>query len=199
MRFRNLAITALAMSALYQTAVARAEENRQLGPHVHGHGTLSIAIEANNAAMELRVPGMDIVGFEHEVNGPDEKTLVEAARKDLQENALQLFVLPKSADCKITSSRVEVVAEEDPEGESHEGETHSADEVTAGEQGERHSEFHAVYAMTCGDATKLTSVDFAFFDRFTGSQELDVTIVDDSGQSVYEVSRESRRLQRSRQ
>ena len=60
---------------------ASAEEHRQLGAHVHGHGRLNIAIEGNTISMELEVPGMDIVGFEHEPSTPEQKAAVAQAQK----------------------------------------------------------------------------------------------------------------------
>jgi Protein of unknown function (DUF2796) len=198
MTLRDSLTVLLAASASCVAVAAQAEdEHRQLGPHVHGHGTLAIAIEANDVLMELHAPGMDIVGFEHEADTPDQKALVDAARNDLQSGPLKLFVVPDSAGCKVTSSTVDVVAEEEDAG--HEAEAQSMDGAEADEHADHHNEFRAAYALTCADTTKLTSMDFMFFDRFAGSQELDVTIVDANGQNAYEISRDSRRLERSAQ
>ena len=53
-------------------------------PHVHGHGTLNIAIEDKRVSMELEVPGMDIVGFEHAPSTDDQKAAVEKAKARLE-------------------------------------------------------------------------------------------------------------------
>jgi hypothetical protein len=76
---RVFAITAVAVLAF----AASAEEQRQLGAHEHGHGHLNIAIEAKSVAFELEVPGMDIVGFEHEPSTPEQRAAVAQAKATL--------------------------------------------------------------------------------------------------------------------
>ena len=64
-------------------ALAEQAEHRQLGPHVHGQGTLDIAIEGKKIEMELVAPGMDIVGFEHVASTDEQKAAVEKAKAKL--------------------------------------------------------------------------------------------------------------------
>ena len=65
MRKQFASTFALVAISLLMTSARAEEDHRELGPHVHGHGTLNIAIEDKRVSMELEVPGMDIVGFEH--------------------------------------------------------------------------------------------------------------------------------------
>src|SRR5690606_30969246 len=143
-------------------AAAQAEDvHRELGPHVHGQGTLAVAIEGNNVQMELVAPGMDIVGFEHEADTARQKRAVTAALADLRE-PLQLFELPDTAGCAVTSVDVELVAEE----HAHDHSVADAEKVEeTHDEDNHHSEFRATYALTCVDAAQIKTINFRFFDR----------------------------------
>jgi hypothetical protein len=81
--------------------------HRELGPHEHGRGTLNIAVEGNKISLELEVPGVDIVGFEHEAKSRNDKTTLEKAKQKLSA-PLSLFKFPASAGCRVTEAKVEV-------------------------------------------------------------------------------------------
>ncbi|MDH4983163.1 DUF2796 domain-containing protein [Hyphomicrobium sp. D-2] len=65
-------------------------EHRELGAHVHGRGTFNIAIEGSRVALELKAPGMDIVGFESAPTSDAQKAAVEKAKATLAK-PLELF------------------------------------------------------------------------------------------------------------
>ncbi|WP_343314751.1 DUF2796 domain-containing protein [Brucella sp. BE17] len=168
------------------------EERRELGPHVHGHGSLMVAIEGNNIQMEFVAPGMDIVGFEHEADTNRQKRAVEAALADLKE-PLNLFELPESAGCAVTSTDVKLVAEEH-EHDHGAAQTESPGEIDDEEN--HHSEFRATYALTCEAAEQIKSINFRFFDRFRDASELSVTFIDADGEAAFGVSRNFRNMER---
>ena len=186
-------------------APALAEDtHRELGPHAHGHGTLNIAIENTSVALELEVPGMDIVGFEHPAESGEQKAAVEKATKLLAE-PLALFRLSPSARCKVTNANIVLEAEHEDADEDHRvsaderaGGTQSKNEHTDAEQvGEDrdgrtqgHSEFHVTYALDCAEPANLTSIEFDYFARFAGAQALSVNVVSAKTQHTYEVSRD---------
>lgn len=193
---KKAAFAVLAMAFAYLAGEAHAEEqSRQLGPHEHGHGTLNIAIEGNKLELELEAPGMDIVGFEHEASTPEQKELVETARKDLGDGFLSLLVLPEAAGCKLDSSNVAVVAEEHHYEEEKQSKDASAQEA---EHEDHHTAFHATYQLTCSAPDQIKSIGFPFFERFPTSQELDITVIDEKGQSAYEVKRDSPKVEITR-
>ena len=187
----TLAILAMASACLLGQAQAK-EESRQLGPHEHGHGTLNIAIERNTLDLEFEAPGIDIVGFEHEATTPEQRALVDNARKDLGEGILSLFVFSEAAGCKLEFNEVTVVAEE-----PHDEEEKQSEGATVQEP-EYHTAFHATYRLTCSAPDQIRSIEFPFFARFPGSQELDITVIDETGQSAYEVKRDSAKLELAR-
>ena len=187
------AIFAVALACSSGNAQAD-ETQRQLGPHEHGHGTLNMAFEGSKLELELEVPGMDIVGFEHAASTPEQQALVETARNDLGEGILSLLVFPDAAGCKLMSNSVAVVAEEHHDDGDSQDKDANADE----DHEDSHNVFRGTYQLTCSAPEQLTSIDFRFFERFTGSEELDVTLIGEKGQSAYEVKRESPQLELAR-
>ena len=115
---------ALAAMSLLTTAARAEDEHRELGPHEHGHGTLNIAIEDKRVSMELEVPGMDIVGFEHAATTDD----AEGGRRQGQSpagEAARLFSLPAGAGCTVAEAKVAIEAEhhddDDDKDADHDG------------------------------------------------------------------------------
>jgi len=172
---------------VFASAAHAEDPKRALGPHVHGNGKLAVAVEGNNIQMELVAPGMDIVGFEHEADTARQKRVVQAALAELKE-PLNLFQLPEPAGCTVTSADVELIVE----GHDHDHEGH--DEAEDDEN--HHSEFRAIYAFTCADASVVKSINFRFFDRFRDAHDLDVTFIDADGESAFAVSRSFRYMER---
>jgi hypothetical protein len=187
----------LVASTLAATAASAEDEHRQLGPHEHGHGQLNIAIEKTRVAIELEVPGMDIVGFEHAAGSADEKAAVDKATKVLGA-PLEVFKLPTSAGCKVQEAKVAIEAEDDhddgeedhAEEERHEGGEHAKDEHDEHEGHEGHNEFHVTYALDCAKPAAITSIEFDYFKSFPGARNLTVNVVTAKAQNTYEVSRE---------
>jgi len=184
---RSTTLAALLVLSL-PLSVARAEdEHRELGAHVHGHGTLNIAVEKNRVVMELEAPGMDIVGFEHAARSPEQLAAVSKAKVELAK-PLAMFNLPASASCTVSKAEVELETEHDDDGEDHAehaDEDGDHDEAEAG-----HTEFHVTYALDCAKPDNLTSITFAYFTAFAGAKELTVNVVTAKAQNTYEVSRD---------
>ncbi|MCT8162112.1 DUF2796 domain-containing protein [Pseudoruegeria sp. SHC-113] len=210
-RKASLLCSTLLVAGLPAAALASGEETREMGAHEHGHGALNIAIEGNTLAIELEVPGFDIVGFEHAPESDADKAAVEEALAKLSE-PLSLFVLPEAAGCQVSEMLVELHGEElhedheeehdhdekheehaeghDHDDEKHEehAEGHDHDEHEEHAEGESHSEFHAAFLMTCEDASKLTQVELAYFNAFPNAEELEVQLVTDAGARSVEAS-----------
>ncbi len=202
MRLTSLIIVAAAVAA--QPARAE-EEHRELGPHEHGHGTLNIAVEAKRVSMELEVPGMDIVGFEHAAESKTDKAAVETATGTLSD-PLKLFKVPAAAGCKVAEANVKIEAEHEHEHEDGDhdhdakGEGKDADHAKEEkedhdhEEHEGHNEFHVTYALDCQKPESLTSIAFDYFKSFAGAQALTVNVVTAKAQNKYEVTRDKATL-----
>ena len=170
---------------------ASAESKRQMDAHQHGHGKLNLAVEGQTLQMELEVPGVDIVGFEHAARSASDQAKVKIGKKKLFE-PLALFSLPTAAECKITSSSVMVEGENETRGSGHDAHGHSHDEKHHEDgDSESHSEFHAEYTFTCSNVNAITEIAFPYFDAFPNSEELAVTIITDKSQKAFEVTRKN--------
>jgi hypothetical protein len=186
----------LALALLVPVAASAADEHRELGAHVHGHGTLNIAIEDKRVSIELEAPGMDIVGFEHAASTDDQKSKVDAAKSILQ-RPLDILALPAAAGCSVAAADVALEAEhhhdDDGDGHDHDKADKAADDHDHG-HGDHdhagHNQFHATYELECASPAQLTSIGFDYFKHFTGAQGLTVNVAAAKGQSKYEVSRD---------
>jgi hypothetical protein len=127
--------------------------------------------------MELEVPGVDIVGFEHAAKTSREKSAVEKAKAQLAA-PLILFALPAAAACRVTEAKIEV-------------ENGAKEETKGDNKGDGHSEFHVEYALECAAPANLTGIEFGYFRAFAGAQKLDVNVITPKGQNKFEVTRAS--------
>ena len=211
--------TALSLTIL--TAGAAHTQTRELDAHQHGHGALNIAFEGASVAMELEVPGADIVGFEHPAESDADRALIDAAIAQLAK-PLELFAMPAAAGCTVTAANVALLGEDDHDehGDDHKDEhdddlkdehaddhkdehddDHKDDHADdhkdehADEEGEEgHNEFHAEYALTCADPSAIDAIEFVYFERFPNAAELDIQLISDKGAKGFEVERDEPRL-----
>jgi len=112
--------TALLCTTMVTTAFPLlAEEKRELGAHAHGHGALNIAVDGKTLAMELEVPGFDIVGFEHAAESDADKMAVEKGMAQLLA-AADLLVFSEAAGCTVTSASAELHGDDGHDEHGHE-------------------------------------------------------------------------------
>lgn len=195
-------------TALLVTALPLgAQETRQMDAHVHGTGALQIAIDGPVIAMEITVPGADIVGFEHLPGSDADRAALDAALAQFGD-AFTLFTLQGDPGCTSVTKIADthgygVAPDHGDDHDDHGADDHGAnaddhDHDTAAEAGHddhdhdsgaNHAEFHAVYEMTCTDPAALMAIAFPYFDLFENAQELDVQIVSDTGAMAAEVTR----------
>ncbi len=141
-------------------------------PHRHGEGYLSIEIDGSELALSLKVPSVNIVGFERNAETDDERAAIAAAISDLS-NPLELFVLPIDAGCAAMSANVARV------GDAFGQESTGDDEI--------HTEFQAEYSVQCQNVAGVNMVEFAFFDRFPDTRSFRVKVVSQGGMRIQEV------------
>ncbi len=183
--------TTLFTAALLMIATsAFAEEKRQAGAHVHGHGTLNIVIDKDTVSMEFEAPGNDIVGFENEPSTPEQKAAVEKAKATLA-NPLSLFKPTAAAGCTLKSAEVKMEAgSHDHAGHDHTGHDDAkANGAGPAQPGTKHADFDGDFTFQCADIGKLTGMTFDYFKLFPAAEELDVTVVTPKGQTKFEVTR----------
>lgn len=82
--------------------------------------------------------------------------------------------------------------EEHAEHDDHDHEEHAEhDDHDDHAEEASHSEFHAEYLMTCADVTKVTEIEFAYFDVFENALELEVQVVSADGAQAFEVEHDA--------
>lgn len=192
MPFRYLAV-ALCLFA----ASAQAEDKRRASAHEHGLGRLDIAIEGNTVAMALRVPGADIVGFEHAAKSDADKAALADALAKLKK-PLTLFVPPATAACTVTAAEAEFETDQDEErkdgGKENDHGKDAKHEEGKDRDEEGHAEFHAEYQLSCDKIDALDHMEFAYFAQFPAAEELEVQVISDKGQKGAEMTPDATRL-----
>jgi hypothetical protein len=179
-------------SATPSEPAIQAEATRQLGAHVHGTGQLSIAIERRSVEIELEVPAMDIVGFEHLALTTEQRQAVEKARTILS-NPLDLIRLPAAAGCEVASAKAGL---EIGGGHDHDQAKNDKDSTTPkAEDKRRHTEFHAEYTLTCTKPELIQTIEFDYFKVFPRAEALDVTLIGPRGQAKAKATRGQPRVE----
>ncbi len=178
-------IACLALVGL--SAPTLAAQTRDLEAHAHGHSTLDIAFDGTEVAMELRAPGVDIVGFEYTAATVADRGRIDTAIADLSEPLL-LFVMPVAAGCTVTQAAAGLVL---PSKQEHGG-AQGDDAGRAEEAG--HTEFSASYLLTCAAPAAIDRIRFSFFETFPNAEEIDIQMIGRSGSRGFEVGRDDPEL-----
>lgn len=171
-------------------------EHRELGPHVHGHGTLNIAFEGGRVTLDLETPGTDLLGFEHEAKSDAEKAALTDVDAKLKA-PLALFKFPSGAGCKVAEAKVDL--DDDEAEDAKAGANATASKGAAGHNHADHDHgdhAHGPYAtiggeyeLSCASLSAITSIEFDYFKIFPRAQSLTVNVVTPRAQSAFEVTR----------
>ena len=162
-------------------AVAVEPDHRQHDAHVHGMGSVNVAVDGNSLMLELSIPAHDLVGFEHAPATEQEHQTVDNAVATLRDG-LALFVPSAEAKCRQTRSDVKsALLEADHHDEDHDHE--SGHESHHGDEEETHAEFALFYQFECEHVKQLERLSFAIFQSFSGVRNLQVQFIGPSGQS----------------
>lgn len=182
------------------------EAQRQLGAHEHGTGTFDLAIDRTYVVGELRVPRMDIIGFETVAKTTDERIAFVKGMQDLHKPEL-LFAFPAAAECTFDFATVGVednakAGSKTAKAEDHDHD-HGAEKAEAAKDdhdhdhdhgdaksetssdGETHSEFAVKYAWTCTKPAALAEMSFPYFKSFPKAKKLTVQVVRDGAQAQH--------------
>ena len=192
----RIALALLGLAVVAPAGPSMAQQ-RELGAHEHGRGTLNIALEGNRLTMELEVPGADIVGFEHKAKSRKDKAAVAAAKQRLSQ-PLTLFKLPASAGCILKEAKAVLEGEDHDHGHGHDhGKSAKAKDAKKGAEAHddhAHSQFHAQYAFDCKAPGSITAIELDYFRAFAGADKLEVNLITPKGQTKLEATRAKPRL-----
>lgn len=157
-------------------------------PHVHGAGTLQLVLEGGSLNAELRLPAMDVVGFEHAPREAKHKEAVKNAVGMLKDSR-QVLVPADDARCTAAPG---VVKSELLEGERHAADhkhdhdkhDHDKDEAAGHDHadGEAHADFEVAYRFDCGRPEALKQIKVILFQQLPRLEKLEVESVTSTGQ-----------------
>jgi hypothetical protein len=149
-------------------------------PHVHGAGALQLVLEGGNLNIELRLPAMDVVGFEHAPRTAKHKEAVKTAVALLKDSR-KAFELPAAAQCtaapgKVESALLETRQDHDHghDKQDHDHHEHSDEEV--------HADFEVAYRFDCRHPESLKSLKVTLFQYLPRLEKLEVQSVTPTGQ-----------------
>ncbi len=143
-------------------------------PHVHGVGTLQLVLEGNHLHVELSLPAMDVVGFEHTPKTAEQRDAVTKAVALLKDSG-HVIEPPAAAGCTTAPGRVESALLEDQQDHEHEHEHEHAD-------GEAHADFDVTYQFDCRRPEALSPLAVTLFQHLPRLEKLDVQSVTPGGQ-----------------
>ena len=208
-------VTALGCALLAGVALAASDDgHREHDPHEHGRGMLDIVLEGEELVAELRIPAVNVVGFEH---APGDDAEREAVREAVARfaNAAAVLVPTADADCELEDVEAEIAGtdhdgrwrvgaqgsvEEGHEGEDHDEDAHAKREheedeheedehaKQAGESGaEVHAELHATYRFHCHAPGRLARIDVRVFELLHEAEEIGVRVVTPTAQTAMDL------------
>ena len=203
---RILLATGLASALLAEAAFAASDgEHREHEAHEHGHGTLDIVVEGEEMMIELRIPGVNVVGFEHAPRDDSEREAIQQALVPFTV-AASVFVPAAEAECEVEKVEADMSGiwfEDDHEDDRHHDEEghddkehrhgsdahaeHEHDERGSESGAEAHSELHAAYHFHCHAPGRLDRIDVRVFEHLRDAEEIDVRVVTPSAQRAMEL------------
>jgi len=164
--------------------------------HEHGHATLMLVQEKDELQLVFKSPAMNITGFEHQANSPEQRAKVEWAKTSLN-NAAQLFLINQNAKCVLEHADVKSsllkMDDHSDENESHakadHENHHDDDHNNHDDDNDSHSEFEAEYHFECASISNLKEIKVTLLEIFTSIEELETHVITQSGQKLLELDR----------
>ena len=172
----RLLAAAAVLLPLHGTDASGEADRREARAHEHGHGLMTVAVDGKDLVIELELPAVNVVGFEHAPETDEQRRRVDDAL-DTFGRGDALFVPAAAAACSVEHVDVKLA------GMSLEGEEAHAH----GSKGEAHSDLHGEYHFRCERPGELGSLEVRVFDHLRDVEELDVQIVTPTVQTAKEI------------
>lgn len=185
-------LAALCLAALYLAAPTGARDShREHGAHEHGAGVLNVVVEANELAIELRMPGVNVVGFEHAPSNEADRAAIDKVLAIFRDPS-RLFVADKKAKCEVAHVNATIGppgGARDEHGKHGDHEDNGQDDAKAHDEDEaaRHTELNAEYHFQCAAPQHLKHLEVRAFEHLIDVDELDAQVVTDTYQGTVEL------------
>ncbi|MDX1432610.1 MAG: DUF2796 domain-containing protein [Gammaproteobacteria bacterium] len=159
------ALLPLALLGLAPSQAASVDEARRAHePHEHGAAELHVVLEGKLLHLELHVPAMSVVGFEHEARDDGQRRAMAAVAATL-ERADEVFAPTPQAGCRVLHA-------------------HAGFESL--EHG--HAQLHAEYELECASPGRLAEIRVRLFELFPNIERIDAEIIGSGGQTAATLS-----------
>lgn len=180
---------AAASSAALLAGSVMAQLERQHDTHVHGTAMGNLSMDGNALRLELEIPGINLVGFEHPPASDQQRSELDSALAFLRE-ANWLATDPR-ANCELASMSVHAhgfSADDIHDHHEHEHEPHEGrhDHAHPGDDhhhdhghgsAQDHAEFHLLVTLECQSGERLSWVDLQLFEAYPGNAEIVVDVL----------------------
>lgn len=169
---------AIGTAALAFAMFAAAQSShREHGAHEHGSGALNIVVEKDELLIELRFPGVNVVGFEHAPGSEKDRAAINKALAVFRDPA-RLFIPNAKAGCVVEHVEAAIGA---PDKASH-------DDTKKESSTDAHTELHAEYHFACSSPQHLQSVKVKVFEHLLDVIELDAQVITERWQGIIELT-----------
>ena len=141
--------------------------------HQHGVGELSMVIENKAIEIEIRLPGADVLGFEHAPETKNDSAKLSKVT-NFFEKPKEWLSLPNKAKCKLAKLSVTFGSENNLHEEHHHNhDDHDHDSHHSEHEGknkkdneESHREMIGSFRYECSKPKALTKVQLTIFEHF---------------------------------
>ncbi len=147
-----------------------------LPAHEHGAAELMLAIDGGLIELELRLAGMDAVGFERPAANEAERGAIGDTLALLERGDWLAFTTEAACTLERASFHTHGF---DPVGDLEHGQSHHG--------GAGHAEFHGTLRYACLAPERLRSLAIDLASHFAAIGMLRVTVLDPSGQTRHEL------------
>jgi hypothetical protein len=156
----------------HQHGSRHAETATSQEAHIHGIAKLFLVLEDNQLNIEFLSPAMNLLGFEHQPNTPEQKTREQNALKTLAKTD-ELFLL-EPAVCQMTKVQVGIDGLDTSTHHNAKDKSHNHSGHENHYNGDSHRDMEAHYHYHCEQAYGLHSMTTNITNYFPGIQSLQV-------------------------
>lgn len=202
-RSLNVILSPLFPIALLLSCAVMAGENdhhHAQEAHVHGIAELQLVLEGEQMEVMFHSPAMNLTGFEHQAQSPEQKAKVESVRQHLRDANTLLSL--QGGDCSIATQQVDTSAilpttreqhdarqHKHHDQHQHEHEGHHEDESH-----KQHSNIESHYRYTCSKPRQLQRLSVELLTIFHGIETLQVQWIVHGRQGAAALNRDNRTI-----
>lgn len=160
--------------------------------HVHGQAQLMLAIENNVVEIVFESPAINLMGFEHRAQSPEQKKRVQTVKKHLEDGQTLFDFIDGRCSLEQQTVRLSGMLNKPDAADSH---TASVKDRKHHEGEAGHSGVKARYRFHCQRASAIRVIKMPLLERFQGIHLLNVQWVTASGQGAAILNQQQTQLQ----